>query len=629
MNCSKTIILIFLFSFSYFQQVKSQDMFSLIGTYSNKENNNEIMRIQNDGDTIYTTGQLTQKLLFSNEMLEVISSVNNQSIGTSYSGRDVKVSGDYVYVAGRANGYGDSYNKQPNISITFEKDITNEDNTFDNITPANGIVVADDGSPAPSLGFQSLSIKTNEKVSSSSAYVMSKYVPQTEKAYVNLWVKFNTISDKIKIPIFGYDNTTLYYLTAETTDKSNVFLGIEECNKLFINKEINISRNEWYNIKICVGDGKIGVWYRTKECGSWITLIDERQRETYLVDKLETGIQTDDTSANIQIDDIYYSDTDIDLCSYINGALSIYRKSDMELIDTYNLEIRCNSMAIYDKLLCVSCLRGVNFYDISTPSTPKLIHAFRKDKWWEAQGCDIYVADGKVYLFVTCYIFGNAIFDITDINNIRLIKEISFSDVGDYAKKNKNYSFDVVVDYPFAYCTFCVARLYQDTECDHRGVLTVDISDLENPRSLLEEYPSIYYPKTITDGDTKPCQITKCGNDLFMNNGIMGISHFKIQDNGIPSFVGCHQINDKSCVMSVKGMNDDILFVGDARSGDPNYPDMNTYVFKRYDIPTSINSYSKQNKYSIFNLKGIKLINSHDYKLFKKTEDKNNSVLIL
>ena len=95
MNCSKAIILIFLFS--YFQQVKSQDMFSLIGTYSNKENNNEIMRIQNDGDTIYTTGQLTQKLLFSNEMLEVISSVHNQSIGTSYSGRDVKVSGDYVY----------------------------------------------------------------------------------------------------------------------------------------------------------------------------------------------------------------------------------------------------------------------------------------------------------------------------------------------------------------------------------------------------------------------------------------------------------------------------------------------------------------------------------------------------
>lgn len=610
-----------------FQNAYSDDGCTTIGIFNDVDDISDVMRINNDGDTIYTVGKLTRKYVFSDNTLQKISCLENKSLGTSYSGRDVKINNGYVYVAGRANGYGNIYYKTPLISVTFENTICDElaEDSFSEYIPSNGIDSDNNGSPAPNLGFHSLSLLANENTKINKPLVYKKSISYENASYINMWIRINNVNDIVKIPILGYDDHTIYYLTINLSKNGQgISLGISDEDTIYEN-DTKIQENEWYNIKIKVGEGSLALWYRPKECGSWKNVISETDITNKLVNSLEIGMATNDQTASVNIDDIYYSNSDIDKCSYINGALSIYKKEDMSIIDTYNLELRCNSMAIYDNLLCVSCLRGINFYDISDPSKPQLIHTYRKDQWWEAQGSDIYETNGRVYLFVTCYTLGNAIFDVTDKDDIQLVKELSISDITDYTKLNKNYTFDVVVDYPYAYCTFCVARLYQNTESDHRGVLTVDLSNMDDIKSRIDEYPSSYYPNTITDGDTKPCQITKCGNNLIMNNGVKGITQFSISDKKRPVFVACHEVNkNNSCVMSVKGLEGNLLLAGDAKSGDEKYPELNMYLLKIEDknISTGISTLKKNDsEKNSYMLNGMKCKNTDGFKLHKKGKD--------
>ena len=41
----------------------------------------------------------------------------------------------------------------------------------------------------------------------------------------------------------------------------------------------------------------------------------------------------------------------------------------------------------------------------------------------------------------------------------------------------KAYSFDVSIDYPYAYLTISTNRNYINTESDIRGIVTIDLSD--------------------------------------------------------------------------------------------------------------------------------------------------------
>ena len=627
----KVKFLLLFLSLMFFQEAKSDDGCTIISVFNDNEDASDVMRFNYDGDTIYTVGKLTRKYILCDNMLQKLYSRGNKSLGTSYSGRDVKIKGDYVYVAGRANGYGNLYEKKPLVSMTFENSICDDqaEDTFTKLIHSDGIVSNNYGAPAPNLGFHSLSLSANSKTRIDQPLVYKKSISDTRVSYINFWIKINSLNDIVKIPILGYDEQTIYYITLKLSpNRKNISLGVCEEEVIYEN-ETDIQENEWYNIKIKVDEGSLALWYRPKECGSWKNVISETDITNKLVNSLEIGMATNDQTASVNIDDIYYSNSDIDKCSYINGALSIYKKEDMSIIDTYNLELRCNSMAIYDNLLCVSCLRSINFYDISDPSKPQLIHSYRKDQWWEAQGSDIYETNGNVYLFVTCYTFGNAIFNITDPNNIHLVKELSISDLADYTQSNKNYTFDVVVDYPYAYCTFCVSRLYQDSESDHRGVLTIDLSDIDNIKTRLDEYPSSYYPKTTTDGDTKPCQITKCGSNLILNNGIMGITHFSVSDRKQPVFVSCHDINDHSCVMAVKGLTDSLLLVGDANSGDDAYPNKNIYLLKigNNNISTDNKTLRMNNqKLDYYMSNGIKIKNSDGVK--RPTKMKGNVQII-
>ena len=201
----------------------------------------------------------------------------------------------------------------------------------------------------------------NEQLSKA---VLSKNVPSmSEDGYLSLWLKASTLSNVTYIPLLGNGDSDLLSIKLVPCS-GGMTVGIRtNGNEQFAS--LIIPTGEWINYKIHYSSSSIELFYRSKECGDWNTLLKMQDGITTVPNKLLTGIESTGADQLIEIDDLYYHPTEIDNVSYINGQLIVLRKSDLKVVNTFYSDIKFTGTAIHGNTLFVNGLTGYNIYDIS------------------------------------------------------------------------------------------------------------------------------------------------------------------------------------------------------------------------------------------------------------------------
>lgn len=433
---------------------------------------------------------------------------------------------------------------------------------FDSYMSKGSAKIDEKGDASPNTGLYSARLMTGNVSQSENVAVLTRSLEKKHTSGdLTFWVKKScSTCDEIEIPLLSGDSQEKlsFILQPSTNGKYGAVLKVGG-NVHTLN--LSLGDNEWYNIKLSVHTDKISMFVRSKEAGKW-NVVGE-YAETVSFDAVNVGIKTSSSNALVYVDDVYFNPTDIDKVSYVNGKLLVLDKSDLSVINSYNLDLKGTEIRVYGNTLIVSLLRGFNIYDITDPSNPILTFTKRYSGYKECQGIDIYESDGRVYAFICNYSEGFTIVDITDVKQPDVVTvndaPVVFNGI---SLKNKSYNFDVVVDYPYAYLTHCSSRPYIGTDMDYRGVYAINITSAGNMESELITVPKEDLYNKMT-GDQCPISIDKYGNTLFIDNGAKGILSFDISDKSRPKYVRSIATGENSQVGTIRTTQDGRIFISE------------------------------------------------------------------
>lgn len=427
---------------------------------------------------------------------------------------------------------------------------------------------------SPAKGGYSGRFRTTSASDNSAKVVFDKDIEGGDLTFMMKLV--NKPDKKVDVPLFRNQYINKLWLSLIPNSGGFSFALTIGGNQYTDTQTFNV--DEWLNVKVSVVSDKVSLWVRGKECGYWKKLISANISTDIVFDAICFGIVTRAGNVELLVDDLYYNESEIDKVSYVEGALTIVDKTTLSVVNRYNFDYKVCGISIIKNRLIVNFLAGgFNVYDISNPQKPQLIYTYRPPYWVEYQGVDCFEANGRLYAICCTYVKGFSIIDLTDSKNIRIVGQIGFDKLSNYSPiQDHCYSFDVIVDYPYAYATFSHPGPYINTHEDHRGVLVMNLENLNNPLLSLTEIPSDW-KSSITGGDRAPTRIAKCGNHIIVNGHEKGISVFDIGFNG-------RLMYSNSCVMpnacssnAVVSTQDGLLFVGD--DGTSGFL-RNIYLFK-------------------------------------------------
>ena len=390
-----------------------------------------------------------------------------------------------------------------------------------------------------------------------------KYYIDIMGGELSFMMKMNCLpTQEVKIPLFSKGNNNRVLLSLSPNNDRITLALIVDGVKYSSSKSINI--NEWHNIKLHVSSDNISAWIREIECGNWERLILTNTNSDISYDAICIGILSEANNVELLIDDLYYDKVDLDRVSYVNGALSIVNKNTMSVINKYNYDYKVCGVSKIQERLIVTFLNGFNVYNTENPSSPRLLYTYRPKEWTEYQGVDCFEKDGRTYAIVCTYNKGFIIIDLTEENNISIVKSFDFTTIsGDNPlTQGSCYSFDVVVDFPFAYATVSTKHNYIGSSSDHRGIVSIDLNNLYNPSMKFVEIPKERI-SLIKSGDPTPTRITKCGNKIIVNNCDYGVEIFNTSTNGIVTYLSGLAMLEQCTSNAIFSTSNGLLFIGD------------------------------------------------------------------
>ena len=452
---------------------------------------------------------------------------------------------------------------------------------FDTYTHTGTASISSSTEACPNTGCYSICIDSGEGVADNSAiFVTSNLSSATTNGCVSFWLNVENISSHAEMPLLGLsgENVLSFIVNQSGADGYNIGLALKGNSVTGISK---LNKGEWYNFKIRIQSNSVVLCYRSKECADWIEEVEMPSAISF--DQLTTGLNARGNGIKLYFDDYYYNESDIDDVSYVNGKLAILDKNTLDVYQIFNLDVKAIDAKIYGNRLVVTCFYGFNVYDISDAINPKLTYSYRVSSFKEFQNCEIFENSGKVYAFICNYSQGYTIADITDVN------DVSISYINDYKSMiyneenlyGKIYNFDVHIDYPYAYLTNATMRTYLNTESDRRGILTIDLSDLNNPNPHFS-FVAADLVTEVTNGDPRPTRIARSGDFLIINNTEKGLLVFKIGKDGKPEYNSLVNIPGKPSVNEIYVPYDGLIFVNDNDDGGSKYSDRNIYLYRMF-----------------------------------------------
>lgn len=510
--------------------------------------------------------------------------------------RSIVSNGDYIYATLRGNGSGmDNDSKYPLFLASFElglTDMSQNHDSFDAYIKTGDSYIDETGDPCPSRWLHSAKLYKGE---GSSFAKLIKNQEISEEAYISLWFRSdNTLNGNVYIPVIFNDNSDVVSFVISEDNKIGVSVG----ETMYIS-DIVID-NEWKNIKLTYKGNTIKVYIRNKECNSIWTEVISVDSVTLVANQIGIGINSVSNNVTLYVDEYCYDTNDLDLTTNINGVVSIIRKSDLSIVNEYKLNMRGCSSYIYENYLFVGMIGGLNIYDISTGDSAKLV-GFNRDSskrvnypkgdaeykirvpFIEIQKMHMYNNDGKNYIVGGNDARGIVIYNVTDIHNPILYKEVldipnvsSINNEGTILNYPQYIEWDVKCEYPYIYSTVAALHRYRkdlqlaDENDLVYGLKIRDISNIDNITSVIVRMNKDDYPDYIlSDGDSRPVSFCFVKNKIVMGNCNKGIAIF--EKNGFESrYIKSMEMLYDTRICHVQSTRDGRVFASDYTNGLKN-----------------------------------------------------------
>lgn len=251
--------------------------------------------------------------------------------------------------------------------------------------------------------------------------------------------------------------------------------------------------------------------------------------------------------------------------SYIDGKMLVIQKSNLSIVNEYRSDIKLIETKVKDTLLVVSGLYGFDMYNIKNPKELKEIYKYRQKNFTEFQGVDFIEKDSMRMVVFCRFAEGISIWDISNFQKVHSIYDFHFSDTlssGQLLDGNLQ-SFNLIYNAPYIYATVAPTKGDFGKERDNRGILTIDVSNMNDIRTSYTAIPKDIFYSTLI-GDPEPSYISRYGNKLYTNFGEKGVAVFNIEELGTPKFEKIISVgNNGSMILPLHINNNGILFTGD------------------------------------------------------------------
>lgn len=454
--------------------------------------------------------------------------------------------------------------------------------SFDSYIQEGTASIDECGIQSPNRWCHSARLMNDSGIEGYAALTKSLSSPASE-AFNTFWINAdNVLSDTLYIPLLKDGEHDILSVICAPKDDSHYILGIKVYDRAFISSS-QLLYKEWYNIKTQLSASVVNLWYSEKEMVQYENIISQNISNNTFFDKVVIGINTKSENALVYIDDYYYNPTEISAVSYVNGGIAVLDSKDLTLKKIIHSDLKATQSFILGNYLLVNYLTGFNIYDISDENSPSLVYYSRTPSLKEFQGCTYFEKDNHVYAVLSNYALGFTIWDITDPSNTFLVKEYSFDKNdkwGYYNDAVKVRLWEAYVDYPYIYFAAAPNVNIVGTDGDFRGIVTFDISNIEDISYTYSPIPEKYGWSLMSNSDRQPTHIVNYGKYLLLNNEEKGFAVFDASNKSFPTFKENVEVNGRSCVNSIQASSEGILIVGDGSSGSPAYPDKNIYYYK-------------------------------------------------
>ena len=563
-----------------------------------------VASIASDDNYIYvnTNSRKVSRLVLSEDGLQI----DKTSAAIGASGQKIKCiaeNGDYLYVAIRGNGYGmHNDSKYPEWLFSFEQgldEFTTDFDLFDSYSQKGTAKLDETGEPSPARWNHSLRMIKGAGDAEDNQAILKKAWDFGQDAFFSLWIKEqSTNSENVRIPVLtkGEEVTLAIVINSEKLIGVE-FNGITEFTSFKIGEQ-------WNNVRINVTDSKATLFVRDWNLGDWTSVDVEGNLNA---DAIAMGIITDAEDVEVLIDDFAYNSTNLGEVLNLNGALVVIKKSTMKVVNSINFDMRALDIFIdkEENKLYLGCIGGFNIYDISQPTSPKLLgYCHEADRTWtyvpasktsnyhfkakgeEVQKIKVDSYNGRKYLVAGQEAFGVGLYDVTNPSKpFRIVVANSVPNVKCLNASNKTsnqpqYSqWGVVFEYPYVYATVASYMTFQHNEYfdgDYTlvddsnivyGIMVIDISDTDDIQKKIIPLPQACYPTYINaEGDAQPTILTADEHFIYGNLSDKGIMIFR-KDGMESQFVGCRQMpgNGRSSALNIT--NDGRLIVGEGVVG--------------------------------------------------------------
>lgn len=242
------------------------------------------------------------------------------------------------------------------------------------------------------------------------------------------------------------------------------------------------------------------------------------------------------------------------------GELIVLNKSNLNIISQFFLPSKMNDAVCCDSTLLLSGINRFYIFNISNPKYPLLTYEFVSDTYKEFQGSTIWKANGRRYAAFTLFTQGIEIWDITNTSKPEFIKNIFLPDACNGNKYLQ--SLDIVEDYPFLYATIAPMPNQYFKEYDKRGVLQIDISNIDSIKYKTYYIPQKDFWKPMS-GDAHPKNIAIYNGNIYLSAATSGSAVFRISHNNTLDYKGIMQISSPNEIYPICISDNGYIVSGD------------------------------------------------------------------